>query len=102
MRNKTLLKPATLAEMLTFTQPDEGYNRANGLGIFKDFSERAPDQFAYGHRGRDLGYTADLFWFPNQDYTLAYLINYGTDAKSELRPVFFNFRTAIVDAMMAP
>lgn len=102
VRNKTLLKPATLAEMLTFTQPDEGYNRANGLGIFKDFLERAPDQFAYGHRGRDLGYTADLFWFPNQDYTLAYLINYGTDAKSELRPVFFNFRTAIVDAMMAP
>lgn len=102
VRAQTILKPATLAEMLTFTKPDDDYNRANGLGIFKDFLERAPDEFAYGHRGRDLGYTADMFWFPNQDCTMTYLINYGTDAKSELRPVFLNFRTAIVDAIMAP
>lgn len=33
---------------------------------------------------------------------MTYLINYGTDAKSELRPVFFKFRTALVDALMAP
>lgn len=102
VRDKTILKPETLAEMLTFTKPDDDYNRANGLGIFKDFLERNPDEFAYGHRGRDLGYTADMYWFPNQDYTMTYLINYGTDAKSELRPVFFEFRTALVDALMAP
>ncbi len=102
VRQKTILQPATLAEMLTFTPPDDDYNRANGLGIFKDFLERAPDQFAYGHRGRDLSYTADAFWFPSQDYTMVYLINYGTDAASELRQVFLDFRTALVDAMMAP
>lgn len=100
VRNKTILKPATLSEMLTYTQTDEGYNRANGLGVFKDFLERSPDQYGIGHRGRDLGYTADMYWFPNQDYTMTYLINYGTDAKSDLRPVFFDFRKEIVDEMM--
>lgn len=100
VRERTLLSEASLNQMLTFTEEEEGANRANGLGIFKDFLERPADQFAYGHRGRDLGYTADMFWFPNQDYTMTYLINYGTDANSSLRPVFFEFRTAIVDAIM--
>ncbi|PSR14545.1 MAG: hypothetical protein C7N36_03705, partial [Bacteroidetes bacterium] len=99
---KTVLSPESLAEMLTFTAPEAGANRANGLGIFRDFLERAPDQFAYGHRGRDLSYTADMYWFPNQNYTMTYLVNYGTDAKSSLRSVFFDFRTAMVDAIMEP
>lgn len=102
VRDKTLLAPATLDQMLTFGEPEGTTNKKLGLGIFQDFLERAPDQFAYGHRGRDLGYTADMFWFPNQDYTLTYLINYGTDAKSELRQQFYDFRKAIVDAMMQP
>lgn len=100
VREKNLLSESTLTQMLTFTKTDDGYNRANGLGIFKDYLERPEDEFGYGHRGRDLGYTADMYWFPNQDYTLVYLINYGTDAKSNLRPVFFDFRTEIVDVMM--
>ncbi|HSI78075.1 MAG TPA: serine hydrolase domain-containing protein [Lunatimonas sp.] len=100
VKDRTLLSEASLAQMLTFTEEEAGANRANGLGIFKDFLERPADQFAYGHRGRDLGYTADMFWFPDQDYTMTYLINYGTDANSSLRPVFYEFRTAIVDAIM--
>lgn len=100
VRNKTVLPTEMLTQMLTFTKPEGTTNRANGLGIFKDFLERAPDQYAYGHRGRDLGYTADMFWFPQKDYTMTYLINYGTDAKSELRQVFYDFRKAFVDAMM--
>ena len=102
VRNKTVLSPDLLAQMLTFTQQEGSSNRANGLGIFKDFLERAPDEYAYGHRGRDLGYTADMYWFPAKDYTLTYLINYGTDAKSALRPVFYDFRKAMADAVMAP
>ena len=89
-RERILLSATSLDQMLTFTEEEEGANRANGLGIFKDFLERPADQFAYGHRGRDLGYTADLFGFPNQDYTMTYLINYGTDANSSLRPVFMS------------
>lgn len=100
VREKRILSASSMSEMLTFTAPEKDANRANGLGIFKDFLERAPDQFAYGHRGRDLAYTADMYWFPNQDYTMTYLINYGTDAKSGLRQVFYDFRTAMVDAVM--
>ncbi|MFZ1704629.1 MAG: serine hydrolase domain-containing protein [Saprospiraceae bacterium] len=100
VRDKTILSQSMLEQMLTFTKEDEGYGRANGLGVFKDYLERAPDQYGIGHRGRDLGYTADMYWFPNQDYTLTYLINYGTDAKSELRPVFFDFRKEVVDVLM--
>lgn len=100
VRDKKVLSPQSLDQMLTFTDPEGDSNRANGLGIFKDFLERAPDQFAYGHRGRDLGYTADMYWFPNQDCTVTYLVNYGTDAKSELRQVFYDFRKAFVDKAM--
>lgn len=102
VRNKTLLQPSSLAEMLTFTDPITESNRANGLGIFRDFLERSPNEYAYGHRGRDLGYTADLYWFPEQDITMTYFINYGTDAKSDLKPYFFEFRNAMTDALMVP
>jgi len=41
-----------------------------------------------------------MYWFPNQDYTMTYLINYGSDAKRELRQQFYDFRKEIVDVMM--
>ena len=99
-RNNSVLNPKSLQEMFTWTEPLEGKFREHGLGVFRDYLERPADEYAIGHRGRDLGYTADMFWFPEKDYTLVYLINYGTDAKSELQETFFQFRTAIVDAMM--
>ncbi|HEX5625279.1 MAG TPA: serine hydrolase [Saprospiraceae bacterium] len=99
-RNKTLLKPESLNQMLSFDRPEKDKNRQLGLGAMKSFTERAPDQFAYGHSGRDLGYTADAFYFPNQNMTLSFMVNYGTDAESRLQSTFFDFRTAIVDAMM--
>lgn len=102
VREKTLLQPETLNQMLTFTDSVETSYRANGLGIFRDFLERAPNEYAYGHRGRDLGYTADMYWFPEQDITMVYFLNYGTDADSELKKYFRSFRKGLVDALMAP
>ena len=101
LRDKTLLTDEGLTEMLDFQPEEPDKNRALGLGIMKDFLERSADEFGIGHRGRDLGYSADCYYFPNQDVTLAYLINYGTDAESELRPVFFEFRDRIVDVLMS-
>ncbi len=75
-------------------------NESYGVAVRKDFLDRAPDEFGLGHRGRDLAYTADLFYFPNQDATMAYLINYGTDAESDLQQVFFDFRSAVADAIL--
>jgi D-alanyl-D-alanine carboxypeptidase len=102
VREKKVLSAASMAQMLTFTDPVEDANRANGLGIFRDFLERAPDEYAYGHRGRDLGYTADMYWFPEKDYTMVYFVNYGTDAKSDLKQTFYDFRDAMTDAVMHP
>lgn len=99
-RDKVILHPSSLNAMLTFGRKEENKDRLLGLGVMKSFTERSPDQFAYGHSGRDLGYTADVFYFPNQDMTLSFMVNYGTDAESKLQQVFFDFRTAIVDAMM--
>lgn len=100
VREKSVLSEEYLNQMLTFTDSVETYSRANGLGIFRDFLERAPDEYAYGHRGRDLGYTADMYWFPEKDITMVYLINYGTDAESALKKQFRAFRNAMVDALM--
>jgi D-alanyl-D-alanine carboxypeptidase len=93
VRNKTLLKPESLNEMLKFADNIES-RKYLGMGIFKDFIDGnfKDDEFAYGHRGRDLAYSADMFYFPNQDVTLTLLVNYGTDAESKLRPVFLDFR----------
>jgi D-alanyl-D-alanine carboxypeptidase len=100
LRDKTLLSPASLEEMLTITSEDLVSGEAYGVTIRKDFLDRSADEFGLGHRGRDLAYSADLFYFPTRDRTMAYLVNYGTDANSELREVFLRFREAMVDAMM--
>jgi len=99
VREKRVLSAPLLEEMLHFTKEVETYNRANGLGIFKDFLERAPEEYAYGHRGRDLGYTADMYWFPEKDRTMVYFVNYGTDAASDLKSVFTDFRNAMATAV---
>ena len=100
LRDRTLLSETALAEMLDIRTESFGTEEAYGVSIRKDFLERGGDQYGLGHRGRDLAYTADLFYFPEYDITLSYLINYGTDAESELRDVFFDYRTAIVDALI--
>lgn len=99
LRDKTLLTPGGLAAMTEITA-QSAEQEAYGVAIRKDFLERPPGQFALGHRGRDLAYTADLFYFPDQDLTMACLINYGTDAKSDLQAVFYQFRTEMVDIML--
>ncbi|MPM34089.1 hypothetical protein SDC9_80670 [bioreactor metagenome] len=95
--NKTLLSDDILNEMQTFTAMDPEAYRSFGLGIFKDFMDRPADEYGLGHRGRDLAYSADAFWFPKNNTTMAFLINYGTNGNSSLRDVFFNFRKDLAD-----
>lgn len=100
LRDKTLLTPSGLNEMLTITSEDLTSGEAYGVTIRKDFLDRSSEEFGLGHRGRDLAYSADLFYFPNYDMTLSYMVNYGTDAKSDLRELFYDFRKSVVDAML--
>ena len=100
---KKLINQSSLDQMLTFGPPEKGYEeRLLGAGCMKDFMLRdKKTEYAYGHRGRDLGYTADMFYFPvsNQIYVL--ILNYGTDGDSKLRPDFYDLRKNIVNAMMS-
>lgn len=69
-----------------------------GLGIMKRFLKRGAD-FGWGHTGRDLGYAADLFYFPNKNVSITWCINYGADADSYLKPVILDFQKELIDLM---
>jgi len=90
---KTLLKPSSLALMQTWGKQDD--TNLYGYGIQKSFLEHGAD-FGIGHKGRDLGYTANLFYFPNKGVLHIFFINYGTDADSDLKNVFLEFQEELV------
>jgi len=96
---KKVLSPAYIDTMLVFpSNADDGM--LLGTGIVKDFINRAPNEYAWGHRGRDLAYSADLFYFPEKNQIMSLIVNYGTNANSSLLPVFDSLRNEIVDKMM--
>ncbi|MGZ8537328.1 MAG: serine hydrolase domain-containing protein [Flavisolibacter sp.] len=68
-----------------------------GYGIMKKFIERPEQERGWGHSGRDLGYTANLFYFPYKDVAHIFLINYGSDGGSKLREVFYQFQDELID-----
>lgn len=98
LRNKTLLRQSSLDAMLSFSDNIEN-RKYLGLGLFKDYIDGnfKENEYAFGHRGRDLGYSADLFFFPHQDVTVSLLVNYGTNAKSNLKDTFLDFRYEIAE-----
>ncbi|HTO15722.1 MAG TPA: serine hydrolase domain-containing protein [Edaphocola sp.] len=100
--NKTLISQNSLDQMLTFSMPlEEDATRLLGAGVMKDFILRNnSEEYGYGHRGRDLGYSADMFYFPKKGQTFILIVNYGTDGNSALRPDFYDLRDKIVDKMM--
>ena len=97
---KTLLNENSLELMLSFTQDSMEEAVAFGLGIWKDFQDIGPDKFAYGHRGREAAYTADLFWFPNQDIMYVLMINCGISMVSSLQELFLEFRKELVNELL--
>ena len=67
-----------------------------GYGVMKKFIDRGADA-GIGHSGRDLVYSANLFYFPNKDVLHIFLINYGTDSKSNLRQEFYDFQDELLN-----
>ena len=97
---KTLLNDSSLAQMLSFTQDSEEKAVAFGLGIWKDFQDTGADKFAYGHRGREAAYTADLFWFPTQDIMYVLMMNCGIGTDSSFKELFLEFRKELVTELL--
>ena len=79
--------------MLTFGKQDD--TNLYGYGIQKSFLTRGVDA-GIGHKGRDLGYSANLFYFSNKGVMHIFFINYGTDAESSLKDVFKDFQEELV------
>ncbi|MEO6538900.1 MAG: serine hydrolase domain-containing protein [Ferruginibacter sp.] len=91
---QTLLTKKSMNIMNTFGKTDG--DNYYGYGIQKSFIIRG-NNFGYGHKGRDVGYTANLFYFPAKNVTHIFFINYGTDSKSNLRQVFYDFQEELLN-----
>ena len=94
--DKTVLTQASLDKMLTFIQEDDNFY--TGYGVVKKFTDKK--NYGIGHTGRDLGYVADLFYFPQRNIIMAFCVNYGTDGDSFLKPVFLDFESELVDEIL--
>jgi len=90
---KTFLKPASMAIMQTYGKKDDP--NYYGYGLQKTFLDHGAD-YGIGHKGRDLGYSANLFYFPNKGVVHIFFVNYGTDAESNLKSVFRDFQEELV------
>jgi len=94
--DKTIISQTSLDSMLTFVQEDDDF--FTGVGIVKKFTIKPA--YGIGHTGRDLGYVADLFYFPQRNITMIFFVNYGTDGESSLKPVFLDFESELVDKIL--
>lgn len=93
---KTILSAASLSQMQEFVQEDTDFFTGNG--IIRKFTGKS--DAGIGHTGRDLGYSADLFYFPGRNITMVFFVNYGTDGESALKPVFREFESELTDMVL--
>lgn len=93
---KTIINETSLAEMMNTVQEDEDF--FTGAGTVKKFTQKAA--YGIGHTGRDLGYSANLFYFPERDVVIAFFVNYGTNGDSRLRPIFRTFESELTDLVL--
>jgi D-alanyl-D-alanine carboxypeptidase len=94
--NKTILSQASLDEMLQFVHEDDDFY--TGAGTVKKFTYKK--NYGIGHTGRDLGYVADLFYFPERNIIMVFFVNYGTNGNSSLKPIFLDFESDLVDEIL--
>jgi len=98
---KTLLTQASLDEMLVF-HPTIESRKHLGVSCFKDFIDIGDPSkdYSWGHRGRDLSYSADLDYFPEHHAVMSMIVNYGTDGNSPLKPVFIEMRDKVAEIIV--
>ncbi|MCC5917645.1 MAG: beta-lactamase family protein [Cryomorphaceae bacterium] len=92
---KTLISQESLDQMLVFVNENE--KRDIGVGVLRPFLD-LPVPPGVGHTGRDLGYSADMFYFPTvNDQIMIFMVNYGTDGDTPLREVFWAFEQEMIE-----
>lgn len=90
---QVLLKPSSYTLMQTYGKKDD--SNYYGYGLQKSYMDNGID-YGIGHKGRDLGYSANLFYFPNKEVLHIFFVNYGTDADSDLKEVFREFTNEMI------
>lgn len=93
---KTVISQESLNTMLEFVRESDDYY--TGVGIVKKYTDKK--NYGIGHTGKDLGYTANLFYFPERNITMVFFINYGTNGDSSLKPVFLDFESDLVNKIL--
>lgn len=94
--DKTILSEASLVQMQEFVQEDDDFY--TGAGMIKKFNGKPA--YGIGHTGRDLGYNANLFYFPQKNIIMIFFVNYGTNGESRLKQTFFDFENELVDRIL--
>lgn len=97
MVNASFLHTSSWARMQTFGKQDD--TNLYGYGLQKSYMNN-PVDYGIGHKGRDLGYSANLFYFPNKKVMHIFFVNYGTDADSGLKEVFREFVNELVQVSL--
>lgn len=98
--DKTLLSANSLAQMTDFIEEDE--RRDIGVGALRPFKQWDVIP-GVGHTGRDLAYSADMFYFPEvNDRIMIFFVNYGTDGDTPLRQVFLDFEKEMIQLVQMP
>jgi D-alanyl-D-alanine carboxypeptidase len=94
---KTLTTPENLAAGLaSMRSNDKNTYKTSILGIHREFMTTLPDSIiAYGHAGGDIGYTANLSYFPHNNTIFAATFNYGTNLPSALGDELQKFRNEL-------
>lgn len=98
LQDETIVSHESLQQMKTFYSDTEN-GRDIGAGIFRDFIHLPEEKQGIGHRGRDLAYSADVYYFPFNESSFSLMANYGTDAASSLQPVYMELRDKVADEL---
>jgi hypothetical protein len=86
-----------LVDLMPISEDDNIDIPRAGLGLFKKYYHL--EHQGIGHEGGDLGYAANMFYFPEIETSISYLVNYGTNGDSALKSVFEDFDLAIMSKL---
>jgi len=101
LREKTLTTPENLDIIFNTMRLGSGNNwRSSYAAIHDEYMDLFDDPVhAFGHAGGDVGYSANLNYFPHNNTIIAATYNYGTNLPSELGDELRILRKKLMEIM---
>jgi D-alanyl-D-alanine carboxypeptidase len=101
MVQKKLITPINLDLIMSNMKQDEKKTWQSSWGaIHREFMEYLPDSIkCYGHGGGDIGYSANLNYFPHNKTIFAATYNYGSNLPTAIGEEVQNLRKEIIQLM---